>query len=181
MRRRNPRGMHRPLTWLIAGGLLGLTVAAGVDALHGRSSISEPVLVVTTTTVSVQAAPRTDRLPTCTAPQLQIVIEVPGGSAAVALRHVTGSPCHLGRLPVKLTVRDRHGNLVPLVGGEGLGVSVFRGDFSPGFEQLRNVTFLPACTPETIPHASYVLSARAGPYRARKRLSGVEIGCFGGG
>jgi hypothetical protein len=305
MRRRMTRGMRRPLTWLIAGGLLALGVAAGVDALRGRSSAAEPVLrnpflapstppasadvegwardvavaagyqvvgntgtawvmrrrgeswhenfyfwvtrtepraasatagpasdlgsegfpltdrigsvpvfgdgvrfawrlsrgtawaeaagdrpltlpqlnrlVLTSSTVPVQAAPPPDRLPTCTSPQLDLVIEVPGGSAAVALRHVTGSPCHLGRLPVKMTVRDREGNVVPLVGGEGLGVSAFRGDFSPGFEQLRNVTFLPACTPETIPHASYVLSARAGSYRARKRLSGVEIGCFGGG
>ena len=176
------QAVSKPVTWLIAGGVLVLALASVVDALH-RSS-SDPKRALTNPFLApspVPAAASPERPPTCTVPQLELVVEVPGDSAAVALRHVSGSPCHLRRLPVKLAVRDRAGHVVPLVAGEGLGVSAFRGDFAPGFEQLRNVTFLPQCTPETIPDASYVLSARAGPYRARKRLSGAEIGCFGGG
>jgi hypothetical protein len=304
MRLRIHRGMHRPLTWLIACGLLALAVAAGVDALRGRPSAAEPVFtnpslapspppgsadverwardvavvagyrvvgntgsawvvrrrgeswhenfyfwvtrtepraasataapasdpggegfplagrigtvpvfgdgvrfawrlsrgtawaeaagdrplklpqlnrLVLSSTVPVQAAPPPERPPSCTSPQLELAIELLGGSASVALRHVRGAPCHLPPLPMKVTVRDRHGHVVSLVAEQGLGGSRFRGDFAPGFEQLRNVTFLPHCTPETTPHASYLLSAQAGPYYARRRVSGEEIGCFAGG
>lgn len=174
------RAVSKPLTWLLAGGVLVLALAAVADALRGSSSESEPA-VTTTAPPPVTPASSPERLPTCTTPQLELVIEVPGGSAAVALRHRSGAPCHLRRLPVKLVVRDRAGRVVPLIGGEAFGVSAFRGDFSPGFEELRNVSFLPECTPETIPRASYVLVAKAGPYHARKKLSGAEIGCFAGG
>ena len=180
MNGRISRAVSKPLTWLLAGGVLVLALAAVADALHGSSPESEGA-VPTTSPPAVTAASSPDRLPTCTRPQLELVIEVPGGAAAVALRHVSGAPCHLRRLSVKVVVRDPAGRVVPLVAGEGLRVSAFRGNFSPGFEQLRNVSFLPECTPETIPHASYLLVAKAGAYHARKKLSGAEIGCFGGG
>lgn len=183
---RTRREMRRRITLLIAAGVLAVGVAALVDALRGSPSQSEPA--VRNPYIAPSPAPAAtaaaDRLPTCTTPQLELVIEVPGGSAAVALRHVSGSPCHLRRLPVKVWVRDRAGRAVRLVAGpvgEALTGPPFRGDFSPAFEQLRNVTFLPRCTPETTPHGPYVLFARAGAYHARRRVSGSNIGCFGGG
>jgi hypothetical protein len=176
--------VSRPFTWLVAGGIIALALAAVVDVLDGSSDDSEPALTNPFIAPSAAAAASKDRLPACTTPQLELVIEVPGGSAAVALRHVSGSPCHLRRLPVKVWVRDRSGHLVRLVAGhvgEALTGTPFRGDFTPAFEQLRNITFLPGCTPETTPDGPFVLSARAGLYHAHTKLSGKECGCFGGG
>jgi hypothetical protein len=176
--------VFRPLTWLVAGGIIALALAAVVDVLDGWSDDSEPALTNPFIAPSAAAAASNDRLPTCATPQLELAIEIPGGSAAVALRHVSGSPCHLRRLPVKVWVRDRSGHLVRLVAGrvgEALAGTPFRGDFTPAFEQLRNITFLPRCMHETMPRGPFPLSARAGPYEAHRKISGKEIGCFGGG
>jgi hypothetical protein len=178
--------MRRRITSLIALGVLAVGVVALVDALRGSPSRSTSAVENRYVAPSPAPAERSadDRLPVCTTPQLDLTIEVPGGSAAVALRHVSGSPCHLRRLPVKVWVRDPQGQAVRLVAGhvgEALSGSPFRGDFSPAFEQLRNVVFLPRCTPETTPHGPFVLVALAGPYHARRRVSGNNIGCFGGG
>ena len=170
---------RRPLTWLIAGGLLIVAVAGLIDALRGSSSAREPPLRNLAPSPAPAAASH-EPLPTCARPELELGIEILGGSATTVLRHVSGGPCHLKRVPVRVTVRDRAGRRVQLVAGEGLR-GAFRGDFSAGFEQLINITFLPHCTPETVPLGPFLLSARAGPYRAQRALSGQEIGCFGGG
>jgi hypothetical protein len=176
--------MGRRITLLIAAGVLAVGVAALVDALRGSPSVTAPAGENRHLALSpVPAAGSADRLPACTTPQLELKIEVQGGSAAIALRHLSGSPCHLRRLPVRMWLRDRSGRTVRLVGGqvgEALTGSPFRGDFSPAFEQLRSVTFLPRCTPETTPHGPYILVARAGAYHAHRRVSGSNIGCFGG-
>jgi hypothetical protein len=180
---RIPHVVSRPLTWLVAVGVLAIGLVAILDAV--KASSSDPEAAPTNPFIApAPAAASLERLPTCTTRQLELVIEIPGGSAAVALRHVSGSPCHLRRLPVKVWVRDRSGHLVRLVAGhvgEALTGTPFRGDFTPAFEQLRNITFLPRCTPETTPRGPFVLSARAGPYHAHRKISGKEIGCFGGG
>jgi hypothetical protein len=139
--------MRRRVRSLIVLGILAVGVVALVDALRGspstRSAFESPYLAPPPAPAAGSAD---DRLPVCTTRQLDPRIEVPGGSAAVALRHVSGSPCHLRRRPVKVWVRDREDHAVRLVAGhvgEALTGSPFRGDFTPAFEQLRNVTFLP--------------------------------------
>jgi hypothetical protein len=176
--------MRRSVISLIVLGVLTVGVFALVDAVSGSPSRIDAVENPYLAPSPAPAGGSADRLPVCTRPQLALTIEVLGGSAAVALRHVSGSPCRLRRLLVNVWVRNRAGHAVPLVAGhvgEALTGSPFRGDFSPGFEQLRNVTFLPHCTPETTPDGSFGLRARAGPYHARRRVAGSNIGCFGGG
>jgi hypothetical protein len=184
MSARISQAVSRPLTWLIAGSIVTLAIVAAVDALSASSSAPKGVVTNRFHAPLPAPAASSERLPICTTPQLELAIEILGGSAAVALRHVSGAPCHLRRLWLKMWLRDRAGHNVRLVAGhigEALTGSPFRGDFSPGFEQLRNVTFLPPCTPETAPRGPFSLSARAGPYDAQRRFSGKVIGCFAGG
>ena len=121
------------------------------------------------------AAPSTDRLPTCTTPQLALAIDVLGGSPTIVLRHVQGQPCHRPGLPVHLMVKDRAGRPVRLVEGESDAKAGVGGDFSPDFERLINLTYLPDCD-QRGPFRAFV---NIGPYSARRRLSGREVGCFG--
>jgi hypothetical protein len=171
------------LTRLIAGGLLAVAIAGTVDALRGSPSRPEPVLRNPyLVPLPLPSAATTDRLPTCTTPQLALAFEILGGSGTFVLSHVRGEPCHLRRLPIRFSVRDRAGRRVRLVTPpSGLDdQSAVKGDFSPGFEQLINITY-PECSPEAIPPGPFLVSVRVGPYVARRTLSGSEIGCSGGG
>jgi hypothetical protein len=176
--------MRKALTWIIAGGLLAVAIAGTVDALRDSPSRPEPLLRNPYLAPS-QAPPAatTDRLPTCTTPQLALAFEILGGSGTFVLRHVRGEHCHLPGLPIRFNVRDRAGRRVRLVTPpSGLDdQSAVNGDFSPGLEQLINITYLPECGPEAIPPGPFLVSVRVGPYVARRTLSGSEIGCFGGG
>ena len=88
------------------------------------------------------------------------------------VRHAWGKPCHLARLPIGLTVRDRAGRQVRLLTpDEQSGVG---GDFSPGSERLINITYLPTCKQR----GPFVASVNVGPYFARRALSANDIGCF---
>jgi hypothetical protein len=176
--------MRKALTWMIAGGVLAVAILGAVDALRGSPSRSKPVLRNPYLAPSpALSAATTDRLPTCTTPQLALAFEILGGSGTFVLRHVRGEPCHLRRLPIRFSVRDRAGRRVRLVTPpSGLDdQSAVKGDFSPGFEQLINITYLPQCSPEAIPPGPFLVSVRVGPYVARRTLAGSEIGCFGGG
>jgi hypothetical protein len=177
------RRMRRAVTWMIAGGLLAVAIAGTVDALRGSPSRPETVLRNPYLAPSqAPSAASTDRLPTCTTRQLALAFEILGGSATFVLRHVRGEPCHLPRVPIRFTVRDRAGRRVRLVTAEGLdGRSAVKGDFSPGFEQLINIPYLPQCGPEAIPPGPFLASVRVGSYVARRTLSGSEVGCLGGG
>ncbi len=175
--------MRKAVTWMIAGGLLAVAIAGTVDALRRspsgqKAAVRNPYLAPS----PAPSAASTDRLPTCTTPQLALAFEILGGSATFVLRHVRGKPCHLPRVPIRFNVRDRAGRRVRLVNAEGLGgQSAVKGDFSPGFEQLINITYLPQCGPEAIPPGPFLVSVRVGPYVARHTLSGSEVGCSGGG
>jgi hypothetical protein len=175
--------MRKAVTWMIAGGVLAVAIAGTFDALRGSPPRPEPGLRNPYLAPShAPSAAATDRLPTCTTPQLALAFEILGGSATFVLRHVRGEPCHLPRLPIRFTVRDQAGRRVRLVNAEGLGgQSAVKGDFSPGFEQLINITYLSHCGPEAIPPGPFLVSVRVGSYVARRTLSGSEIGCFGGG
>jgi hypothetical protein len=70
-------------------------------------------------------------------------------------------------------VRDRSGRRVRLADVQ----SAVAGDFSPGYERLINITYLPDCD-QRGPFAAVV---NVGPYFARRTLSANEIGCFAGG
>jgi hypothetical protein len=110
--------------------------------------------------------------PRCTAQQLALAIDVLAGDATIVLRHVWGNSCRLARLPVELTVKGRVGRRVRLANTEpGVG-----GD-SPGFERLINITYLPRCGQR----GPFDALVNAGPYTARRTLSGSEVGCFRGG
>lgn len=171
-------------TWVVVGGILALAVAGTVDALLGSESGTAPETGAglpqprSADALSVPAEVTTAPLPRCTAQQIAVSIDVLGGSATIAVRHVWGSPCHLPRLPIDLTVKDRAGNRVRLPTTEGSETqSRVGGDFSPGFEQLINITYLPNCD-QRGPFRAFV---NVGPYFARRKLSGNEVGCFPGG
>lgn len=90
------------------------------------------------------------------------------------VRHVWGKPCHLNRLPVDLTVKDWAGGPVRLTTASE---SVVAGTFAPDFERLINITYLPKCDQR----GPFVAFVNVGPYSARRKLSGNEVGCFRGG
>jgi hypothetical protein len=76
----------------------------------------------------------------CSAEQIAASIDVLGGSATIAVRHVRGRACHLVRLPVHLKMWDRAGNPVHLPTAEGAHLPFWvAGDFSSGFERLLSI------------------------------------------
>ena len=176
--------MRIGVTSLIAAGVLVVGVAALLDALRGSPPQSEPAVRNPYVAPSpAPAAAAADRLPTCTTRQLRLSIKVLGGLASVVVRHVSGDPCRLPRLLLRVSVRDQAGREVLLRNPEGLEGSFqrfpVRGDFRPGFEQLIPITFS-SCYPETAPAGRYYALARGGPYLAHRYISGAEIGCIGG-
>jgi hypothetical protein len=172
------------LTWVIVAGVVAVSVAGIVDALRSseppvstpntRPAMELPAAGQFTSPAGTVDAP----LARCTAQQIAVAIDVLGGAATIVVRHVWGKPCHLSRLPIDLTVKDRAGSRVRLPTTEGSETqSRVGGDFSPGFEQLINITYLPNCD-QRGPFDAFV---NVGPYSARRKLSGNEVGCFRGG
>ena len=113
-------------------------------------------------------------LPPCSREQLELSIEVLGGSGTALIRHILGEPCRLARVPVDLRVWDRAGNHVGLSYSSDQAVA---GTFFPDFERLLGITYLPSCTAR----GPYTAVATVGSYSTRGRLSGREVGCFSGG
>jgi hypothetical protein len=170
------------LTWVIAAGVSAVFVAGTVDAIRSPGSPSNQApatkrSAARETTFSVRTTPKS--LPRCTFRHIGVSIDVLGGTAAVVVRHVWGSPCHLAPLPVRLSVTDRVGRRVRLATLDGVSESGPRvqGDFAPGFEELIDITYLPSCG-QRGPFTAFVI---VGPYSAQRKLSGSEVGCFRGG
>jgi hypothetical protein len=174
--------MRTRLTWVVVGALTAIVVAATVDAFRspGTPSLSPSKASVSASKAgSVFEARDSVRdggsapLPRCTAQQIAVAIEAPGGSATIVVRHAWGKPCHLARLPIDLAVWDRTRRRVRLAEVQS-GVA---GDFSRGFERLINITYLPNCDQR----GPFLAVVNVGPYVARRTLSANEIGCFAGG
>lgn len=186
----SPQVIRRRLSWVVVGGVLALGVAGVIDTLRlsGSSPSASEVGAAPTNEgrrefgasaaeSSIPAAAGDVPLPRCTAQQIGASIEVLSGTATIIVRHVWGGPCHLPRLPVELTVKDRAGKPVRLVTDEGREFEAgIGGDFSPNFERLMSIPYLHRC------HRGPVRAfLNVGPYTARRTLSGGEIGCFRGG
>jgi hypothetical protein len=180
------RMLRTRLSWLVIGGVGVILVAGAVDAIRSSEpSASSPSRETATersagkTTLARVTTP--ESLPRCTVQNIGVSIDVLGGTASVAVRHVWGRPCHLAPLPVRLSVTNRFGGRVRLatVGGGRPDVqSRVGGDFSPGFERLIDIPYL-ASPPLTTcnsrgPFTAFVI---VGPYSAQRKLSGSEVGC----
>jgi hypothetical protein len=120
-------------------------------------------------------------LPRCTTQNIGVSINVLGGTATVAVRHVWGRSCHLAPLPVRLSVTNRFGERVRLagVGGESPEVpSRVGGDFSTGFEQLIDIPYLAKTSLTSCNRGGpYTAVVMVGPHSAQRKLSGREVGC----
>lgn len=163
------------LTWAVGAALVALAITATVDALWSSSPRAADLSgdVSGTSAGRGSGSPRepVDALPPCAAQNLALSIDVLGGSPFIALRHNWGKPCHLARLPVELTVRDRAGRPVRRVGSEA-SVS---GDFPRAFVRLIGITYVPTCKQR----GPFVAFVTVGPaYSARRRLP--PVGCFWG-
>jgi hypothetical protein len=179
------------LTWLVAAGVIGVLVAATVDAVRSSepsgsalrrvATTEQSAVRETTTPVGVPRQP----LPRCTTRHIGVSIDVLGGTATVVVRHVWGSSCHLTPLPVRLSLTDRVGRRARLAGVDEAHPDVqarVRGDFFPGFEQLIDIPYLTrpqlADCDAAGPFTAFVT---VGPHSAQRKLSGSEVGCFRGG
>jgi hypothetical protein len=158
---------RRFATWAIGLGLVGLGVAVTVDALTDRG----PSLAMPDggTVSSPSTNVHTTALPECTRDQLELAIDLVGGTPTVVLRHVRGPSCRLTRTRAVLTVRDRRGRKVPVVEG----ISPFSGDFGPQTETIAGVTYLARCN-QVGPLTAVV---RAGAWSARRGGLPIE-GCI---
>jgi hypothetical protein len=121
-----------------------------------------------TVTDTESAAP--EGLPSCHTEQLRLAFTVWDGLAAVALRRVKGPPCHHGRAPIEVTVRDQSGKRVAVFGGN-TGTTQ-PADFRDGFEQLLELPQM-SCDPEE----TFLVIAAVGPYVVRRALPGAELPC----
>ena len=126
-----------------------------------------------TTDTATIPSPQPERLPRCTTPQLALAVKIVDGSAMLVLRRVAGEPCHHGRSPIGLIVRDQSGHRVSSFGGSALLRSAVPADFSHGFVQLMQIPYSGVCDPA----GSYLAVATIGPYEARRTVSGTEIVC----
>jgi hypothetical protein len=180
---------RRRLTWVIATGVIAILVAGTVDAIRSSEPLASSPSRETArersareTTFAVVTTP--ESLPRCTVQNIAVSIDVLGGTATIAVRHVWGRPCYLAPLPVRLSLTDRLGGRVRLATVEdGPDVqSRVGGDFSPGFERLIDIPYLAnpqlASCNSRGPFTAFVI---VGPYSAQRRLSGGEVGCFRGG
>jgi hypothetical protein len=127
---------------------------------------TESVDAIVTDTES--AAP--ESLPSCDTEQLRLAFTVWDGLAAVAFRRVKEPPCHHGRAPIAVTVRDQSGKRVAVFGGN-TGTTQ-PADFSDGFEQLLELPQM-SCDPKE----TFLVIAAVGPYVVRRTLPGAELPC----
>lgn len=190
--------MRRIATSLVVTAV-GIVVIAGVvDAVRGSHSESgrasastiEPLSTTggsvrttardgATTTQDVSAtAPAVgpvapERLPSCGTRQLALTFTVWDGLAALVLRRVAGKPCHHGRTPIGLTVRDQSGHKVPLFRAPAERRSTVPADFSDGFAQLMQIPYEEVCDPA----GSFLAVAKVGPYAARRTFEGKYLVC----
>jgi hypothetical protein len=137
------------LSWLVIGGVAVILVAAAAVAIRSSEpSALSPNRVAATERSAGEATlagvTTPESLPRCTVQNLALSIDILGGTATVALRHVWGRPYHLDPLPVHLSVTDRVGKRVRLaaVGGGPDVQSRVGDDFSPGFERLIDIPYL---------------------------------------
>jgi hypothetical protein len=178
---------RRRLTWVIAAGVIALFVAGTVDALRSSEPSRSTQSRVTTERSAARETSATETkhepLPPCTVENIGVSIDVLGGTATVLVRHVRGRPCHLTPMPVRLRLTNRGRRVRLTAVDEGPEVqSRVGGDFSPGFEQLIDIPYLaePQLSSCDLrgPFTAFVI---VGPYSARRKLSGSEVGCFRGG
>lgn len=177
------------LSWLVIGGVAVILVAAVFEAIRSPGPSASSPRQETATERSagktrLTGVTRPESLSRCTVQNIVVSIDVLGGMATVAVRHVWGRPCHLAPLPVRLSVTDRVGRrvrLATLEGGEDVR-SRAGGDFSPGFEQLIDVPYLaePQLSNCDRP-GTFTAFVIVGPHSAQRKLSGSEVGCFRGG
>jgi hypothetical protein len=85
--------IHNRLGWIIAGGVAGLLLVAGIDALRSSQreapppTTSEPTATATTTGCGITILPDRARR------QIAVSIEIRRGVATVVVEHVAGRPC----------------------------------------------------------------------------------------
>jgi len=148
------------------------TTAAPVQTATETVAATDPVAtsepVDGTVTAIDSAAP--ERLHSCATDQLRLTFRVSEGLAALVLRRVQGQPCHHGRAPIEVTVRDHSGDAVAVFGGNTRTTPP--ADFSNGFEQLIEMPQM-SCDPE----GSFLVVATVGPYGVRSSLPGAELPC----
>ncbi|MGH3033283.1 MAG: hypothetical protein ACRDON_01840 [Gaiellaceae bacterium] len=166
-----------------------LLFVAGVDALRSSDSeTSAPTTTASTTTAST-GAPTTvvetpdTPLPFCTPRQIAVSIEVPKGVPVIVVRHIGGTPCHLGEKDpgLRLTIRDRGGNQVGFLPDQRVFPSAWTLDFEGDLAASRWTFPLPFARRCPWP-GPFLALATVGPYSARRgNLSRSEIACDGGG
>jgi hypothetical protein len=145
-----------------------LPVQPATEPVVTTGPVASTESVDATVTDTVPAA--TESLPSCDTEQLRLAFTVWDGLAAVALRRVKGPPCHHGRAPIEVTVRDQSGKRVAVFGGN-TGTTQ-PADFSGGFEQLLELPQM-SCDPDE----TFLVIAAVGPYVVRRTLAGAELPC----
>lgn len=192
--------MPSKATWLILIAVGAVVTAGVVDAVRGSSAnpeaaqagdviepstttvppvqtateplaTTEPVAIEPvdgTVTAIESAAP--EHLSSCDIEQLRLTFTVSEGLAAVMLRRVRGQPCHHGRAPIKVTLRDQPGYPVAVFGERMRATAP--ADFSNGFEQFIEIPQM-SCDPE----GSFLVVAEVGPYVVRRTLPGTDLPC----
>jgi hypothetical protein len=99
-------------TWLVAGGVVALLVAAAFDVLRSSGSSPSPSILAGSERSLVREQEPTSPPPRCTAQQVALRIENLGGSPALSLDHVWAGPCRTRRLPIDVALLDRAGKAV---------------------------------------------------------------------
>jgi hypothetical protein len=143
-------------------------VAPATEPVVTPEQVASTESVDATATDTESAVP--ESLPSCDTEQLRPAFTVWDGLAAVAFRRVQGPPCHHGRAPIEVTVRDQSGKRVAVSGG-GM-VTTQPVDFSGGFEQLLELPQM-SCDPKE----TFLVIAAVGPYVVRRTLPGAELPC----
>jgi len=158
---------------------------AGEPAVEPSTMTAPPVQMATETVTATTSVATTEpvdgtvpatestvpeRLPSCDPGQLGLTFTVSEGLAAVVLRLVKGQPCHHGRAPIALTVRDQSGGAVAVFGGNTRATPP--ADFSNGYEQLIDL-YQMHCDP----NGSFHVVATVGPYVVRRTLPGTKLPC----
>jgi hypothetical protein len=162
--------MRKWATRLVLVGIAAIALAAALAIVLSRSDTPRPLPAADrgATTTLVQAPTTTlgelESLPRCEAQQLALALKRLGGSPFVELRHVRGSPCHVGRMRIDLRVYARGGEPVALLSFNGSGR--FSGDIAHDTSFLAAFVFLPRCGQR----GPFLAVVAAGPYTAKRTL-----------
>jgi len=175
--------IRRRLTWVVVGGVLALLVAAAVDAFRpsgsntsaSKATVSQERSVGEGATgyVPLIAPDAAEGAPVgrCSAQQIALRVKTLGGSPALVLAHVWGSPCRTPRLPIEIALFRR--------GGKRVHAAVFAPSafaptsLAPNLDVVAGFGFVYLCGH---PRPLRVV-AEAGPYPARGRLPRIYRGC----